>query len=120
MYSYKEEETNPFLPYTPDRRNDNHANKCGQWLNYYDSGTVREKKNCRSWTYNHGQWVGVENCAQDTPPLHERYYREVEVLRSKLHELRGSPPDGKRIRQVSESDCNNLYGSCLLYTSRCV
>lgn len=112
VYSYKEEETNPFLSCAPDRRNDNPTNKCRQWLNCCGSDTVKDRKTCcRSWTYNHGQWVGVENCAQATPPLHERYYREVEVLRSKLHELRGSPPDGKRIRQISESDCNSLYGT---------
>jgi hypothetical protein len=45
----------------------------------------------------------------DTASMQDRYLREVEVLRSKLRELRGGV-DGKRLRQRSESEPGAGFG----------
>jgi hypothetical protein len=48
----------------------------------------------------------------DTASVQDRYFHEVEVLRSKLRELRGGV-DGKRLRQRSESEPGAGFGgSC--------
>uniref|UniRef100_A0A1B6DER8 Tubulin polyglutamylase TTLL4 n=1 Tax=Clastoptera arizonana TaxID=38151 RepID=A0A1B6DER8_9HEMI len=40
--------------------------------------------------------------------MNEWYYNEMEPIRNKIHDYPDSPPDGKRLRQNSESDYNNL------------
>lgn len=83
---------------------------------YQIDNVTRNKKHVRWPCENHIEPNSVSNSSwscsnsdrtypckgNELIPLHERYYYEVEMLRSKLNRLREYPADGKRGRQASE------------------
>jgi len=58
------------------------------------------------WNHSKNEWDYIRS-ENEMMPLHERYYYEVELLRNKLHKLRDTPIDSKRVRQLMETDYSN-------------
>ncbi|XP_054266333.1 tubulin monoglutamylase TTLL4-like isoform X2 [Macrosteles quadrilineatus] len=59
-----------------------------------------------TWNRSHNEW-DFPRSESEVMPLHERYYYEVEMLRNKLHKLRETPIDNKRVKHVNETDYSN-------------
>ncbi|XP_075238158.1 uncharacterized protein LOC142334209 isoform X2 [Lycorma delicatula] len=64
---------------------------------YFSKKCISESKCCKVWSKASSSDIMQE---QD-----DRYMREMEMLRSKLRELKEGAQDGKRLRQFSESEC---------------